>query len=304
MGFSNLPHGITSFGIPVLGNGISIPNRNGEVLFVDPNGLAPRGSSGRAFKKIQDAIDRIDGPNGSTIFIFPGTYTENLVITKDYITLIGAQHAGYARPDIGALTATVPLTVKAQGFRAIGCRFFGTASDAVVQEGNGFEYTDCVFDGDLTAAMCGIRLLPSSTNTSLTASEGRIQDCLLRGSAIGIGFDTGAAPVGVGSTDNLIRENRFDRNTIDLVSLDAGLALYSLQFTKILANHFLDKNKATYIDFTTVNGGAASDQGGTVNGNYFATDTMTTTTIKAVGTGFTFSGNYDTVGIFDGSGLD
>jgi hypothetical protein len=72
----------------------------------------------------------------------------------------------------------------------------------------------------------------------------------------------------------------------------------------IQRNNFQDKNKATYLDFTTANGGAASDQTGTVNQNVFASDTMTTTKIKAVGTGFTFSGNEDTVGIFDGSGLD
>jgi len=72
----------------------------------------------------------------------------------------------------------------------------------------------------------------------------------------------------------------------------------------IVQNSFEDKNKATYIDLTTTNGGAASDQTGAIEENVFASDTITTTKIKMVGTGFTFSGNFDTVGVVDGSGLD
>jgi hypothetical protein len=307
MSFTSFPHGVSSFGIPVVGNGISVPNRNGKVLFVDPDGLAPRSFSGRAFKTISDALAQIDGPDGSTIFVFPGTYTENIVITQDYVTIIGAQHAGYARPDIGALTGTVPLTVSAQGFRAVGCRFFGTASDCVVQNGNGFEYTDCVFDGDLTAAKAGVRLVGALLNgsqTHYTASEGVIQNSLFRGNALGVVFDTAAAPVGVGSTDNVIKANTFDRNTQDIVTKDTGTGTYSVQNALIQGNQFVDKNKTNYIDTTTANGGAASDQSGAINGNTFAADSITTTNIAMVGTAFTFSGNFDTVGVVNGSALD
>jgi len=306
--FTNLQNGVTSFGIPQIGGGLalSVPrfDATDSVFFVDPsfNPIANLGGQ-RIYNTITEAISA--APNGSTIFIFPGSYNETLVISRDYITLIGAQYAGYARPDIlGAASGAVPLTVTGQGFRANHCRFATTAADAVVQRGNGFEYSDCVFDGDLTAAKCGLRLKPSDTDDSFTASEGIVTGNLFRGSAIGIGFDTAAALVGVGSTDNLVEGNIFDRNTLDLASLDTGAGVYSLQFTKIIGNQFIDKNKATYIDFTTTNGGAAGDQSGVVNGNYFASDTMTTTKIKAVGTAFTFPGNFITTGIVDGSGLD
>lgn len=305
---TNFQNGVTSFGIPQIGGGValSVPRFDAvdSVFFVDPsfNQIANFGGP-RVYNTITQAINA--APNAATILIFPGSYEETLSVTKDYITLIGAQYAGYARPDIlGAASGAVPLTVTGQGFRAVNCRFVGTAADSVLQRGNGFEFVNCVFDGDLTAAKCGLRLKPSDTDDSFTASEGRVAGNLFRSNAIGIGFDTAAALVGVGSTDNLIEGNIFDRNTLDLSSLDTGAGTYSLQFTKILSNQFIDKNKATYIDFTTTNGGAAGDQSGVVNGNYFASDTMTTTKIKAVGTAFTFSGNVITTGIFDGSSLD
>lgn len=241
-------------------------------------------------------------PAGSAIFITPGTYAENLIISRDYVSLIGG-FSGYGRPDITPATG-VPITVTGQGVTVGRVRCAGTAVDALVQTGNGFLIADCVLDGDLTAAKAGIRLIPSNTITSRTASEGRIFNCYFRSSAIGVAFDTALPAVGVGSSDNNIYSNIFSRNTLDMATADAGLALYSMQFTNIFGNQFVDKNKAVYLDFTTTNGGAASDQSGSVNGNYFATDTMSTTKIKAIGTAITFAGNYDTVGIFDGSGLD
>lgn len=320
MGYTNFPNGITSFGVPIFGNGggISIPvqnpstGRNGKVLFVDAeNGSDGQtgDSPGSAVATIGRALDLAGDGTGDTIYVAPGSYAENVVVDKDYVSIIGQVVGGYAKPDIGGASG-VALVVTGQGFVMRHCRVFATGNaDAVQQQGNGFEYSDCVFDG--ASAQSGkalLRLLPSSTDDSLTASEGLIAGNYFRGApaaAFALLFDTGAAPVGVGSTDNLIIGNRFSQNAgVDIATADAGSGLYSLQFTVFQGNVFEDKNKATYIDFTTTNGGAASDQSGAVNGNFFATDTMSTTKIKAVGTGFTFSGNIDTVGIFDGSGLD
>lgn len=243
---------------------------------------------------------------GDTVVVQAGTYEENIVISKNYVTLIGATVGGYARPDITPATG-VPVTVTGQGVVLAHLRMAGTAADACDQRGNGFLIIDCVFDGDGTATKAGLRLLPSDTDDSRTASEGKVLNNLFRGNAIGLCFDTGDAPaVGVGSSDNEISGNRFYANTLDIATADTGGAgtVYSVHTTNIAGNFFMDKNKATYIDLTTTNGGAASDQTGAINGNYFASDTITTTKIKMVGTGFTFTGNYYTVGVADGSGLD
>jgi len=313
MGFTNFPNGVTSFGIPLLGgNPVSVPIGSQGTTWIVDGTNGNNGNSGtdpsNAFKTITKA--HAVATSGDTIFIQPGSYAENVVITKDYISLIGAQLGGYGRPDIGG-AAGVALSVSGQGFVARNCRFFATGNaDAVIQTGNGYEYSNCVFDGAAAqAAKALLRLLPSSTDTHLTASEGLIANNYFRGApaaAFALIFDTGAAPVGVGSSDNFIVGNRFSQNAgIDIETAKSGAAgTYSVTFVVIHGNIFEDKNKATYIDITTNRDGAAGNQSGTVSGNYFATDTMTTTKIKAVGTAFTFIGNYDTVGIFDGSGLD
>jgi len=320
MPFTNFPNGVTSFGIPMVGPGISIPRGGantrdqGQVWFVDDVNGAD-GQTGtdptNALKTIGRALTLAQSGTGDTIFVAPGSYNELVVVTKDYISIIGSIQGGYERPDIGGAVG-VALSVSGQGFVMRNCRVFATGNaDAVIQTGNGFEYSNCVFDGaGAQSAKALLRLLPSSTVTALTASEGLIANNYFRGApaaAFAIIFDDGAAPVAVGSTDNYIVGNRFSQNAgVDIATADSGGAgtLYSVQFVVIQGNIFEDKNKATYLDFTTANGGAASDQSGTVAGNGFATDTMTTTKIKAVGTAFTFMGNYDTVGIFDGSGLD
>lgn len=292
---------VTFFSGPVIsgagfgGGGFSIPvnSVSGSPLYVGAGGQS----------SIQAAVN-LAGP-GDTVIVQPGSYDENVVITTDYVTLVGAQVSGYGRPDLGASTG-VTLTVNAQGFVARGVRFASQdGSDCVVQEGNGFRYEDCVFDDASDAGAAGLRLKGNADDDSKTASEGVVAGCLFRGCANGILFDTGDAPDnGVGCTDDVVSGCRFYANTLDIATADTGGGVYSVKTAVIAGNYFADKNKATYIDFTTSNGGAASDQTGTVDGNYFASDTMTTTKIKAVGTGFTFVGNYDTVGVFDGSGLD
>lgn len=304
MGFGNFINGASSFGIPLMGGNYSIPSRNAQVIIVDPRGLAPRGTSGTFFDTIQEALNSIGTGEGSTIFLFPATYEENIVVDVPYLTIVGAQFAGYARPDIvGAAAGGVPLTVNAQGFRAQRCRFVGGEADSVVQKGNGFSYEDCVFDGDLTALKCGLRLKPDDVDDSFTASEGTVLGSLFRGSAIGIGFDTAAPAVGVGSSDNLVQGNIFDRNTVDIAALDTGTGLYSCQFTKIIGNQFMDANKAVYIDMLTDAAGAPTQQSGIINLNDFATDGITTTNVKIAGTGFMFISNEDADGIFPGATL-
>lgn len=307
--YKNL-NGETIFSLDPQGNltllGTISAGTPGQTFWVDAaSGDDTNSGSGptSALATINAALALCTANAGNTIKVMPGSYDENILVEIDGVTLIGAVNGGYERPDIVPTTG-VPLTVIAQGFACAHMRFAPTADDDVFHEGNGFIYQDCVFDGDGTANK-GFRLIPNAVDDSFTASEGIISDCLFRGNGVGLIFDTAVAAVGVGSTDNKIIGNVFQANTLDIATADSGTAsTYSVKLVLIQANQFVDKNKATYIDFTTANGGAASDQTGAVNGNTFASDTMTTTKIKAVGTGFTFSGNYDTVGIFDGSGLD
>ena len=315
MPFTNFPYGSTSFGIPSLGGGIpiSVPSGQrtsaipaGTVWWVDANntgGPHTGASPGEAFQTIMAAL--AVAQSGDTIYVFPGSYNENVVVSTDYITIIGAQYAGYAKPDIGNSTG-VALTVNAQGFRAIHCRFFSNDnSDVVRQQGNGFYYSDCFFDGNGTQTTSGcVRLIPSNVLTGQTASEGIIEGCYFRGSTSTIGaiiFDT--SNLNGGSTDDIIRNNVFTQNTgPDIAAQKSGAAgTYSLQFAVIHQNIFEDKNKAVYIDFLTNADGAAANQKGVISGNWFNSATLTNVLVKINGTGFGAPGNYYQVGIKDTS---
>lgn len=299
------------FGFPGGGGGLESPipldPTSARTLIVGPN------LSGYGYTTIQGAIN--DAKRGDTIFVQPGTYDENLLVTTDYVTLVGSQLGGYGRPDVAPADGTSPaLIVRAQGFVAKRMRFVapdnGADADVVRQEGNGFKYDDCVFDGLLTngATNALLRLKGNDTNDDLTASEGIVTNCLFRESeGFGIVFDTAEPTVGVGSTHNQIGPgNRFiDNAAADIATADTGPGTYSVRDTLIVGNYFMEpKNKATWIDLTTSNGGAAGDQTGCIAGNLFADDNIDTTAVAMVGTGFTFVGNYDTVGVQDGSGLD
>jgi hypothetical protein len=293
MGYNQFPNPATS---------IPVDPSLGRTLIVGAN----LGTYG--YSTIAAAV--ADAREGDTIFVQPGEYVENITVTTDYITIIGGQVGRYGFPDIVALAGGAALTVSAQGFVAKRCRFVTEDTDAVIQEGNGFVYEDCVFDGGNSEAVTEglLRLKGNADDDSMTSSEGHIKGCLFRGSAgFAIAFDTGDAPGnGVGSTHCVVTGCRFIDNTgADLQTLDTGTGTYSVQDVLIKDNTFEQpKNKATWIDFTTANGGAASDQTGTIAGNYFNDDALDATAVAMVGTGLCFVGNYDTVGVQDGSAFD
>ena len=300
----NAPINVTS-GLQV--GGLSVTGASGTVRYVDGSVLDTTGdgvSRATAFQTVQDAIDAAS--SGDVILVYPGEYNETLVVTTDYVTLAGV-HTGYGRPDVNPTIGT-PLTVTAQGFRCERMRFApGDGTDAVIQEGNGFLYNDCVFDDASDANEAGLRLKGNADDDSFTASEGVVSNCLFRGNAFGILFDTGDAPTnGVGCTHDVIDSCRFiDNTSADVATADTGTGVYSVQDTVIRRCSFMEpKNKATWIDFTTSNGGAAGDQTGVIEDCFFNDDTVDTTAVAIVGTGWGVVGCHSMDGEFDGSGLD
>lgn len=300
----NAPINVT---LGLLIGGVSVQALSGVARYVDAASTSADGDGktrGTAFQTVQDAIDA--AAEHDVLFLYPGTYNETLVVTTDYLTIVGVQ-TGYGRPDVTPTIGT-PLTVTAQGFRCERVRFAADdGTDAVIQEGNGFLYNDCVFDGATDANEAGLRLKGNADDDSFTASEGVVSNCLVRGNAFGILFDTGAAPTnGVGCTHNVIVGCRFIDNTSpDVATADTGGGVYSAQDNVVRGCSFAEpKNKATWIDFTTSNGGAASDQTGTFEDCYFNDDTVDTTAIAIVGTGVGVVGCHSLDGEFDGSGLD
>lgn len=320
---TNFPFGLSSWGTPVVGFRVGVPASGlatgspGQVLFVDAvngsdgqDGLSPE-TALRSITRAIVVLDKLPGLSkggGDTVFIMPGSYSGNLVVTRDYVTFVGCQFAGYAKPDIEA-AAGVTLTVNAQGFRAMRCRFAGTA-DVVVQSGNGFEYSECVFDGDGNGPTTALlRLVPATlrgSSTHFTASEGVIQDNLFRGSGgFGIVFDSAANPIGVGSTDNRIVGNRFYANfAADIAAAKTGApAAYSATTGSIDSNLFMEHNKAIYIDLTTNTDGPLASNSGLISRNDFCTSLIDSSNILIAGTHWCFVSNEDENGIINGVAL-
>lgn len=305
---TNFPDGATSFGAPLTGTDVSIPLSTGNVFFVDAASSYPG-----SFATITEALaECVDGA-GDTIIIFPGTYDENVVVTKNYVTLKGAMIPGYARPDIVPSTGTALTVTTGQGFSAIHCRFASSDSDVVVQNANGFVYQDCVFDGDSGQAATELllRLVPSATDDSYSASEGKITNNLFRGSnGSGIGFQHAlAAGGGEGTSDNEIAYNRFVANAVSdlksFVNTNGGGAGILLR-TSIHNNQFITSGAGyVYINFHAGAAGDLTANSYLISDNYFADEALIASQIDLAGQAQAhFAGNFDDAGVVNGSSFN
>lgn len=316
---TNFKNGITSFGIPQMGSLLNIPyipvgDKFAQVVFVDAengNNGNPGDDPSIPVATITRALALVDSGVGAMIFVAPGSYEENVVVTKDYVHLIGSRSPRYAWPDIVPASGVALTQEACQGLILHRLRFAAPAEDVdlCLIEGNGNIFDSVIFDGDSTMgnAKALVRLKGNADDDSYTASEGFIRRCLFRGSGgIGLIFDTGDAPTnGVGVTGAIIEENWFTLNDQqDIATADTGGGVYSCQDILIVRNYFLTKNKTCYMDFTTSAGGAAGDQTGAIQSNIIAADAINTTRIAMVGTGLTYGGNFSNLGVTDGTGLD
>lgn len=313
--FTNFPNGVSSFGVPVFGGGgLSIANRPNQSFFVDVNGYAT--SLGLpAYSSIQNAIDAVIGGAGATIFVFPGTYEENLVIPEgcDYLTITQAIQSGYARPDIAPASGICLSNPASQGLILNGLRFAGSDSDVVVQRGNGFFFNDCVFDGaaGLAATEACLRLVPSDEDDSWSASEGVVQNSLFRGNTTGAGIiiqHAIAAGGGQGTTDNQILNNRFYGNGVDLLTaanVSGGGAGIFINY--LIARNFFMTVGAAYV-YADMDQGAAGDlaaNSALITDNRFADEALIAAQFDiATMANVIFTGNYDAAGLVNGAAFN
>lgn len=308
MANSNYP-----FGTPLTGTSaldVGFPLKNGKYLFVD----ATTGSDGAqgltadtAFRTITTAITFAS--SGDTIFIAPGTYDENVVITKDYITLIGMQVSGYAKPDIAPTTGIAISAGTVQGFVMKHIRAVSADADTVVINGNGWIIEDCVLDGDAgqAATEACLRLVGDAADDSYTASEGKLINSLIRGSTSGAGiiFQHAAAPSGVGVSDVEISGCRFYANGVDLLSavnssgggagIFTNLSLHNNQFLTVGAAY-------VYMDMDQGAAGDLAANSCLMSNNCFADEALIAAQIDISGQpNCMFVGNYDCAGLVNGS---
>lgn len=131
MPLTNFPNGVSSYGIPIVSQGVPIPHKDGNVWFVDgTNGLD--GNSGKdpslPVKTIQRAVDLASAFD--VVYVFPkqitdftgdpSSYAETVIIpaTKPHMSLIGISHGrtqgGLPQIKKGS-GSTAMITVRAAG---------------------------------------------------------------------------------------------------------------------------------------------------------------------------------------------
>lgn len=109
---TNFPGGVSSFGIPILGSGVrKYPTTNCNFWFIDPTlgndgnpytlaantGNHGGNQASSPFKTLTYALSL--GVAGDYFFLAAGNFNENVVVTKNYQTFIGAGiHATFFKP--------------------------------------------------------------------------------------------------------------------------------------------------------------------------------------------------------------
>lgn len=308
---TNFPGGLTSFGVPVLGNALGIPIGQGIVAFVgSAQQTAPFAIGGaQVYPTLQGAVNA--APEGSVIFAAPGSYVETVTVSEDYITLIQLLGAGYGRPDV--VPATGPaLIVHGQGFTSVGMRYAASDDDAVRQHGNGFQYFDNVFDGSAGQAATEACLrLVGAVDDSHTASEGIVDNNLFRGSTSGAGIIMQwalAAAGGAGTTDNRITRNRFVANGIDLLTATnvSGGGAGIFQRLLLAGNWFMTVGAGyVYADMNQGGGPDLAVNSGLFSGNFFADESLAAAQFVLTGqANAIFTGNWAANGIVDGTAFN
>ena len=312
MPLTNFPQGVSSFGIPQIGYGVSIPQgapnlvaKQGTVWFV--NGTAGIGADGNEgtdptvpFATIGRAITLAGDGTGDTIFVYPGTYVEAVNVgTKSNISIIATEIEGNAKRVAIAPTTGIALTLGAGiRFYARGIRFVGTSGAGCLTQNEGQRFDNCDFTSDTTH---GIRF-KGTVDANHTGSGTVFNGCVFRecgGAGIHIEIGTGGA-VGLYPTNVNVYGSQFYLNTDDDINDDAaGGALAGFSQWDISGNHFMTLNKTTYLDLNGTTGGSEC----LVSGNYFAVNTAagyaTEFQMPSGSTG-AFAGNFSGIGVIDG----
>ena len=100
MNITNFPNGISSFGVPVIGSGATIPFTTGTYRFVDSStgvNLSDNRTKTRPYATIDYAIGQCTASAGDVIIVFPGhteTITAAAGIALDVagVSIVSYQH--------------------------------------------------------------------------------------------------------------------------------------------------------------------------------------------------------------------
>ena len=114
---------------------------------------------------------------GDKIIVRPGTYSENVSVTKNKISIIAAVPSGNSKRVVVSAAAGKALTLsQVTGFFAKGISFYAAASDAVLTDGEGSLFVDCDFRSDGGSGF----VFFANTDNDFTGSGTILYNCLIR----------------------------------------------------------------------------------------------------------------------------
>ena len=203
MSITQFPNGISSFGIPVLGN--STPEViTGSVFFVNSTGGSDDGSSGKSkdtpFATIDYAIGKCTASKGDVIYVMPGHAESITTASAIALDVAGVRVIGLGR---GSLRPTIS---------------FGAAAATIA----------------ISAANCSIENLILNANfadvvvgAKVTAANAQIKNCLFKEAGTDLNW---LSCIATGTVDNAADGLEIIGN--ERISIDAA----ALAFVSILAN--------------------------------------------------------------------
>lgn len=246
MPLTNYPHGVTSFGMPILGSGGNMTT--GSVFFVHSGTGSDATANGKdpsaPFATWDYAIGRCAATNGDTIFIMEGhAETVTAAITMDVagVTVIGLGR-GRARPAITPSGAIDTVDVTAANCHIENVRLIGQAADSTASmniAGDDCTVVNCIIEQGATP-LVGV--------TIAGADRFQFLGCLFLGTAagpdVGIDIETGD------SEDWVVQDCTF--NYVQSVGCDlAGIRASFKQSGGLVKNNNFIAMNVTAIDINS-----------------------------------------------------
>lgn len=296
MPITAFPQGVSSFGIPQVGSGTTIPASTGTYFFVDStsgssanSGLSPD----RAVATIQQAIDKCTAAKGDVVVVMPGhaeTVTAtSIAINKSGITIVGLGN-GSARPTLtyGAAAATITVSVAnvtvknivhVANFDDVAVAYTLTTAKQFRVEGSEFL--------DTSSVLHFVSLV--STTTTDNAADGL---AFVGNLVYGLAATDGPCVVVAG---NILRLNISD-NVVDKAVTNDAAHLVSLA-AKAATGARIERNRCTFAALSnqsagTLITGSGTASSGIVADNYVAQIDTSTALIATAGTKLSFIQNF------------
>jgi len=193
MGLTHFPHGVSSFGVPVMGGGNLIPQTTGDYFFVDDSGSNSNEGTDpdHPVATLDTAIGLCTADHGDVIILMPGHAESATAIAADVagVTVVGLG-SGEAMPTITGTTAAADLIdVTADSFVMKNVSLVGGASGTtalvdISADGDYAVFEGCRFTSGAAAPVDMITLATgadhlSFINCDFIGSGSELDNCIL-----------------------------------------------------------------------------------------------------------------------------